>query len=97
VPVSGTYAATIYAVKDDDKLEYFIGTIQIKNAKEVADEQFSAKPEIGHQFRPDEKTANPFISNLFTILTLSPWLFLIGTVSLVHLVEYVGPQCPQYD
>jgi hypothetical protein len=79
-------------VKDEEKLEYPLGTIQIKNTKQVLDDEFSVKPEIVHQFRPDEKTPNPFISNLFSILTLAPWLFLIGTVRLIHLVEFVGSQ-----
>jgi hypothetical protein len=61
-------------------LEYNLGTIQIVNSKKDIDDDFVSKPEIVHQFKPEEKQHDPFISNVFTALVLSPWIFLIGTV-----------------
>lgn len=43
---------------------------------------FELQPEIHHVFRPAEKMPPASFSKLFTLITLSPWLVLIGGVSI---------------
>jgi hypothetical protein len=82
----------MYIANDDEKLEYALGSIQITNSKSNVDVGYVVKPEIIYQFKPQEKIANPLISNIFTILTLSPWVFLISTVCDFNLVDQLGHQ-----
>ncbi len=70
-------------VGDDtlEKLEYVFGSFDIDNDNEVPEDDFKPKREIFHTFRPDIKPVHPLIPNSFTLLTLSPWLVLLGLVS----------------
>ncbi|KAG8894193.1 hypothetical protein FRB99_001413 [Tulasnella sp. 403] len=42
------------------------------------EETFHPQPEIAHTFRPEQKSPLKFISLVFAIATLSPWVVLLG-------------------
>jgi hypothetical protein len=60
-------------------LTYKFGSVKIDDGNAVKD-TFKLLPELNHTFRPEVKDANPLIPNAFTLITLSPWLFLIAAV-----------------
>jgi len=41
---------------------------------------YSPQPAIEHTFRPEQKTPPAFISAVFSLLVLAPWIVLIGLV-----------------
>ena len=45
------------------------------------DAMFHPQPEIHHTFRPDAKLPPTFVSAIFTVLVLAPWISLLGLVS----------------
>ena len=60
-------------------------------APQHADEKmYSVRPEIAHTFRPEQKIPPKFISWVFALATLSPWVILLGLVRL-HLGQLVNP------
>ncbi|KAF9972452.1 hypothetical protein BGZ73_004434 [Actinomortierella ambigua] len=68
-------------VQDLESYKYELGTIKIEAptsnpAVRPARVSYTAQPEIHHQFRPDQKLINVFVSGTFTVLVLLPWLVL---------------------
>ncbi len=82
----GKYKLTIYAAGPLKKFDYSIGTLDfdfpVIHAGKAAfeGEDYYKKPEIQHEYRPEPKHPNRFLSFLFTVLVLSPWIFLIAMV-----------------
>lgn len=53
---------------------------------------YHVQPEIQHTFRPKEKIPPKFISGIFALATLSPWVVLIGLVcSTTFMIEILAP------
>lgn len=67
-------------------LNYHIGTVEIDlpATPSETDSQFvyGPKPEISHIFRPTEKLPPIFLSYSFALITLTPWMFLVISVSI---------------
>ena len=42
---------------------------------------YHPQPRIDHTFRPEQKTPPAFISAVFSVFVLSPWVVLLGLVS----------------
>ncbi|KAJ3373515.1 proteasome regulatory particle base subunit [Kappamyces sp. JEL0680] len=75
-----TLQASIVVVDDDlESLDYPFGSVSVSNDNAVVDDDYHPKPEISHVFRKDEPERQPFLPNLFTALTLSPWVILLGS------------------
>jgi hypothetical protein len=49
---------------------------------------FYPQPIIQHTFRPDEKLPPKIVSGFFAILTLAPWIVLIGLASRFRIGQY---------
>jgi oligosaccharyltransferase complex subunit delta (ribophorin II) len=72
--------------KVKEPLRYTFGQIEVKGpiinpAKRPKRIEYKARPEIHHQFRPDQKLIDQSISGAFTILVLTPFLVLFTLVS----------------
>ena len=50
---------------------------------------FELQPEIHHVFREAEKMPPASFSKLFSLVTLAPWLILIGGVSILAIYIYI--------
>ncbi|KAF9287294.1 proteasome regulatory particle base subunit [Mortierella alpina] len=70
--------------KVDEPFKYTLGNIEIKGPSSnpsvrPSGVEYTVKPEIYHQFRPDQKLINTVVSGFFTVLVLAPFtvLFLL--------------------
>jgi hypothetical protein len=80
---SGPHQAYLYA--HDASLEpvrYHFGVLDLVFDKPVT----PLLGELSHTFRQDPPAANWFLAFIFTLGTLSPWLFVAYFVSFVNLV-----------
>jgi hypothetical protein len=71
--------AVVYFANDVEKQEYKFGKFLIKTVSPPT--KYDLLPELFHTFDKDEEITHSLISKIFTVLTLSPWVFLFGTVS----------------
>lgn len=76
---SDEFKAFAYFANELNQEKYEFTTVKYQSSKEINNE-YSIKPELHHTFKPDIVPQNPLIAHLFTLLTLSPWLFLLGSV-----------------
>lgn len=65
-----TYPLGSLELKVDSKPDFFTQYNQ--------EENFKQHPEITHVMRPDPKMPNVFISQIFALVTVAPWLLLLG-------------------
>lgn len=81
---AGTCTLTILAADSEskEKISYDIGKLTLDlPIKAQEGDVFHPLEEIEHVFRPDTNEPNSMLSYSFVLLTLSPWIFLVGTVS----------------
>lgn len=50
---------------------------------------FHPLPEITHTFRPGERIPPSFISGIFAVATLAPWVVLLGLVSSLFIFDSI--------
>lgn len=63
-------------------LAFMVATSLVAFADAAGDEDvFELQPEIHHVFREAEKMPPAAFSQLFTLITLTPWIVLVGGVS----------------
>ncbi|KAJ3313016.1 hypothetical protein HDV04_002305 [Boothiomyces sp. JEL0838] len=67
-----------YTFELNEKLEYPLGVLAIKNSAIKKEDDFHLKKEISHTFQPEIAEPNPLLSNVFSIATLVPWVFLLA-------------------
>ncbi|KAI8819115.1 Dolichyl-diphosphooligosaccharide--protein glycosyltransferase subunit Swp1 [Fimicolochytrium jonesii] len=81
---SGRNTLKLYAAsRDVTPLAVDLGVVELQVTPAAKDEEsawdiYRALPEIKHQFRPEEKHANPFLSSVFSLAVLAPWVILLG-------------------
>ena len=74
----------------DNPINYHIGTVNI----DIPNEPFipiiyGPKPEIFHNFKPDQKLPPKILSYSFVVIVLIPWLFLIRAVC-IHIIMIIS-------
>ncbi|KAJ3258441.1 proteasome regulatory particle base subunit [Boothiomyces macroporosus] len=70
---SGDYEYSLFIANKNEKLEYPLGVLAIKNSAIKKEDDFHLKKEIFHTFQPEIAEPNPLLSNVFSIATLVPW------------------------
>ncbi|KAI9205013.1 Dolichyl-diphosphooligosaccharide--protein glycosyltransferase subunit Swp1 [Polychytrium aggregatum] len=85
----GVYAVAISVGRFDQAgVVYPIGNVNLSFpadpeffVKHSYGEHYGPLPEIHHVFRPDEKQPLPLISQVFALLSIAPWVLLLGAWS----------------
>ena len=81
MPFTDTYKVFLYISGNKvAPLKFDIGQFNFINDK-IQQSDYQAKPELFHTFKPEQALAEPLFPVIFSVLTIAPWIVLLGMVN----------------
>ena len=85
MPFTDTYKAFLYISGNKvAPLKIDIGQFNFINDK-IQHSDYQAKPELFHTFKQEPALAKPLFPVVFSLLTIAPWIVLLGMVNIMFM------------